>query len=219
MKLIEQAEISLEWVDADNLHEHPVPQHIRSTDKVHVTDILRYIAVQSGKLDDSDRSDEMPTCVLLGMGWEWACARLYPEMWWQAGEVEKDGIAGSPDGLSAKVGAIEGKSGVRVYDEPCVEEFKYTKKSMRKPGGKPDEMKDINTEWMWCQQVLSYMAMSEYSPRLARFHVLYSRGNYDFKGGGNRERYVRYLLRAEEREVESTWGMVLKHRDKVEVGK
>lgn len=219
MKLLEQVELKLDWLDASTLHEHPYPQHKRSTDKVHVTDILRYIAVESKKLDDSDRDDEMPVCVLLGMGWEMACARLYPEMWWQPGEFDKDRVIGSPDGLSV-AGETEGdfrlvELGLIRTGESIIDEFKYTKKSMRKPGGSPDEMKDLNSEWLWAQQVLSYMAMSEYNIRLVRFHVLWSRGNYDFKGGGNKERYVRYLLRAEDREVESTWRMIMNHKEAV----
>ncbi len=219
MKVLEQVEVKLDWLDANTLHEHPYPQHKRGTDKPHVTDILSYIAVESNKLSDVDREDEMPVAVLLGMGWEMVCVRLYSGIWWQPPEVERDGIVGSLDGLSC-AGAEDcgGGDPFRVEGESVVEEFKYTKKSMRKPGGKPDEPKDIRDEWMWIQQVLAYCAMSEYSPRLVRFHVCWARGNYDYAGGGNKERYVRYLLRVEERDVESTWRMIMNHKDKIAGG-
>jgi hypothetical protein len=225
MKLLEQVEVKLDWLDANNLHEHPVPKHKRSTNKIHVSEILRYIAVESKKLSDSDRDDEMPVCVLLGMGWEQACAKLYPNMFWQPGEVERDGIAGSPDGLSLNEQKIILKEPRRAIDctaadigDPIIEEFKYTKKSMRKPGGTPDEMKDICGEWLWMAQTLAYCKMHEDQPRLVRFHVLWSRGNYDYKSKGNVERYVRYLIRVENREVDANWNMILNHKDKVGKG-
>lgn len=220
MKLIEQVEVNLDWVDANNLHEHPYPVHKRSVGKPHLSEILRDLAVKAGKLTDGDRDDSMPTAVLLGMGWEMAAARLYPEIWWQPPEIERDGVVGSRDGISyldlEELGIPDPTGELSGF---CIEEFKYTKKSMRKPGGGPDDLKDINSEWLWTQQVLSYMAMDDTNPdpvRLVRFHVLWSRGNYDYKGGGNKERYLRYLLRASDSEVESTWRMIMNHKAQME---
>jgi hypothetical protein len=216
VKLIERAEVSLEWLDASNLYDHPYQKHKRSTDREHVSEIIRRIAIQSNLLTDSDRDDDMPTCVLLGMGWEMACAKLYPTMEWQPGEVERDGIAGSPDGesiLDDSVWAL-GSACIKLADagELMIDEFKYTKKSCRKPGGGPDDYKDLADDWLWATQVKAYCAMHELQPRLVRFHVLWARGNYDYKGGGVKERYIRYLYRLDDQEVERNWQMILKHR-------
>ena len=70
MKVLEQVELRLDWVDANNLYPHPYPQHQRGTDKVHVSQIIRYIAEKMGKLTPQDLEDEMPIAVLLGIGWE-----------------------------------------------------------------------------------------------------------------------------------------------------
>lgn len=204
MRVLEQTEITLSWLDADKLHPHPYPTHKRSAG-VHLTDILRYIAIQTNQLTDADRDDEMPLRVFLGMAWEQMAARLYPEMIWQPMELERDGIAGSMDGLSL----LEPSGEL----EQVVEEFKYTAKSMRVPGGKADQHKDIRTEVLWMWQVMGYLAMLPGEPTLARLHVCWSRGAYVYP---LRESYIRYLIRFERAEIENTWRMVLNHKERAQ---
>ena len=197
MKLLEQVEISLDWLDASTLHEHPYPQHKRSTDKVHVSTILRYLAVKMGKLDDSEKEDEMPLRVFLGMAWEQMVVRLYDGIWWQPGELVLNEIAGSPDGYS--------------YDDKgdlLIEEMKYTGKSLRTPGGKEDQLKDIISEWLWISQVKAYCFMHEEKPTKARFHICWSRGVYTYP---LRERYMRYVVQFTREELEQNWKMITNH--------
>jgi hypothetical protein len=212
MKLLEQTEIKLEWFDLNKLHPHPYPQHKRSKG-LHLTDILRKIAIRNNMLTEEDRTDEAPLRVFLGMCWEAGCVRLYPDMKWQPGEVSRDGVAGSPDGESTLTLASghDQAGGGDIYRELAVEEFKYTAKSIRKKGGKPDELKDIGGEWLWMMQVKGYLAMHPSRPTLARLHVCWARGNYQWP---MEERYVRYLIRFTQEEIEGCWAMVKKNRYK-----
>lgn len=221
MKLLEQVEINLNWADA-NLVAHPTPEYKRSTG-VHLMQVLRHVAVSTGQLVVGDEvDDDMPLRVLLGMGWEWAAARLYPDMWWQPGELCRDGVYGTPDGISdLNPKEVTEASGWALR---CVDEFKYTRKSLRTKGGKPDQWKDITREWLWMQQCMGYANMVNHvmgetgSCWHARLHVLWACGNYDWAdrvGGGARERYVRYLVQFSEGELESNWRMVMANKGAV----
>lgn len=200
MKILEQEEIKLDWVDLNKLVYHPFPDQHR-TKGIHVTDILRKIAIDTKQLTLRDLDDEFaPIRVFLGVCWEMGCVRLYKDIEWQPGEVVRDGIIGSPDGVSV------------IKGELCIEEFKYTNKSIRVPGGDKNSLRDIVKEWLWRNQILAYMALHPDQPRLARWHVCWAMGNYTFP---YEERYVRYLVRAEDREVEGCWAMLKKWKLKV----
>ena len=209
MKLLEQVEVSLDWSDA-NLTSHPTPEYNRSTG-THLMDVLRAIAIRTKQLNvGSSDDDDMPLRVLVGMGWEWAAVRLYKDVWWQPGELELDGVYGTPDGLrDMNPPEVTEATGWRLN---CVEEFKYTKKSLRTKGGGPEQWKNITREWLWMAQCMGYcslvsgMGLGECFH--ARLHVLWANGNYDWASGGAGEKYVRYLVRFEQRELEANWKMV-----------
>ena len=200
MKVVEQVEVTLDWRDAD-LVAHPWPSFARSVGKPHLTEIVRRVAIATKQLDVYD-DDGMPLRVMIGAAWEAMCVRLYPDVWWQPGEVERDGIVGTPDGL----GVWDGDE-----DERVVEEWKYTAKSMRMPGGKADRHRDITREWLWMQQVMGYCNMVG-DCRYARLHVCWARGNYEYP---LTERYVRYVVRFDERELAANWRMVMANREVV----
>jgi hypothetical protein len=206
MQLLEQTEIKLEWFDLNKLHEHPYPKHKRSKG-LHLSDILRKIAIKNNVLKDEDRADEVPLRVFIGMAWEQACVRLYPEIRWQPEELTRDGVAGSPDGFSYNI--LHGTA--LLGDEGIIEEFKFTAKSLRKKGSTPDDLKDIRDEWLWMQQVMGYCNMHPGRLTLARLHVCWECGNYVYP---LQERYIRYLIRFEPRELEGNWKMVVKNRYK-----
>lgn len=215
MILLEQAEVRFEWVDFNSLHQHPTPDLHRSPG-LHVSEIIRAVALQPSLalFTEEDRDDEAPLCVALGMGWEWIAARLYPEMNWQPGEVEREGIFGSPDGISL----ISGEFGKYILtDEPVIDEFKFTGKSQRVKGAKPmpngtllaKDLKDIRTEWMWMQQGMSYCNMHDLRPTVARFHICWSKGPYTYPMKGV---YMRYLVKFEPHELIGNWEMLTGHR-------
>lgn len=211
MDILEQTEIQLEWPDTNKLCVHPYPTHKRSGG-IHLSDILRKIAVSTGQLKDEDRDDEMPIRVFLGLAWEQMAARLYPNMIWQPSEVKRDGIAGSPDGYTYKGGLIEEPDGTRHQDgELIIDEFKYTGKSLRVKGGTPDQLKDIRGEWLWMHQGMGYCNMHEYRPDKVRYHVCWAMGNYTFP---IKERYIRYLIQFSPNELEGNWKMVVKNKFK-----
>jgi len=207
VKVVEQVEVGIDWTDANLLHEHPYPTHKRSAG-LHLTDILRQIAIQTGMLTDEEQADLMPLRMFLGMAWEQMCVRLYPEIWWQPGEVERDGVVGSPDGYSCTFQTDDDNEGV-------IEEWKYTAKSMRIKGGSAGSHKDVTTETLWMWQVMGYCAMHPCRPTLARMHVCWTNGDYTYP---LTPRYIRYLVRLEESEIENVWKMVVSNRHLVAGG-
>lgn len=202
MKVLEIREIKLEWRDIDRRINHPLPHQVRSTSLPHVTGILQSIAITTGQLSAEDRADEMPLRVAVGMGWEWFAAGLYPEMEWQPGELELDGVVGSPDGFNL----ISDVTGIHF---PIIEEFKYTAKSMRVKGGRPDQLKDIRREWMWMAQGMSYAHMHPAVINHVRFHINWSCGNYTYP---LQERYFSYLVEFSDEELRANWRMLKDHK-------
>ncbi len=172
-----------------------------------MSQIIKKIAVERGLLTDEDRSDEAPLRMLVGMGWEWACAANYPEIIWQPGELLVDGIALSPDGYNLTV-------------RPRVAEFKYTRKSARLKGGTADQARNILGDWIWISQCMGYCyAASEVykSEGLvfdqAELHVCWANGNYVWP---NTEVYMRYVVEFERRELVANWMLMKSYREKVE---
>jgi hypothetical protein len=202
MDILEQTEIKLEWADLQKLHYHPQPVYSRSKG-LHLSDILRKIAIETQQLTDEDREDEMPIRIFLGLAWEEMCVRLYPEINWQPGELKRDGVYGTPDG--------ESKIGIPGLDkkERCVEEWKFTHKSCRMKGGPPESNRDIRGDWMWMHQIMGYCNLNQFRSTLARLHVCYANGNYTYP---LTEKYIRYLIRFSDRELEGNWKMVMKYK-------
>ncbi len=205
MKLLDAVEIKLELLDFSKLQPHPWVSYESAPSCIGVTQILRSLAVQLGKLEARDQADDtMPLRALVGMGWECMASQLYPEMHWQPGVFELDGISGHPDGLS----------GVD-YGLPVVEEFKYTAKSLRVKYGKPDQYKDIGQEWLWIEQTKAYCnLLSHYLSQPVqhvRFHVLWAMGCYE--NHGLDERYFKYLIEFDQDELDRNWAMLRKHKE------
>jgi hypothetical protein len=209
MKVLDITEVKIQGVDLSNLKQHAWTPYEVPVGTIGVTTIIKYIARKLGKFDKEtalEYPDQMSLRVLVGMGWETMCAQLYPDMWWQPSVCVLDGICGHPDGFG------------NVYvPEPefCVDEFKYTAKSIRVPGGKEDQYKSITDEWMWNCQMMSYIRLApafEVMDRyFGRFHVNWAMGNYTRYTLD--ERYLRYLVEYERREIEQNWAMLVNHRD------
>lgn len=219
MKLLEQTAISLEWADINGRVRHPYPVNHPRSPGVHLSGVLRYIAIQSGILvgvdpttgkwtGDQTRTsagiqdvdDEiMPLRMAMGMAWEEWVVGLYPDMLWQPGEFHRDKVYGTPDGL------IVNQSG-----QVDVEEVKLTWKSEHTYGKGTDFLRN----WMWTRQVMGYMAMLQAEgyevSRLGRFHIGWANGDYRPPS----PKYIRYLVEFEQKEIDRTWEMVLKNRDK-----
>jgi hypothetical protein len=223
MTVLDITEVRLEWSDLNRLTYHPRPEMIRSgSEEQHVSHVLKSIAQQQKRWTKEDELDDMPLRILLGLAFEEAAARLYKHMIWQPGEIEFDGLIGSPDGISILNGIPTRSEQVALSQVAlvCVDEFKYSGKSQRIKGRKPqpdgnlrsEDLKDIRTEWLWMQQCQTYINLlrrrfpKEYKNlNLGRFHICWKYGAYVFP---MLEVYYRYLVQFTEEELAGNWAMM-----------
>ena len=197
-KLLEETEIRLEL--ADLVRMTPLHKPTRNgvvveparSEGVHLSDILRYIAVKSHMLKPGEPlENEYPLRMAVGLAWEWFCFALYPSVCHQPGEIEVDRVFMSPDGFADDIG-------------PQIEEAKAT--WLKTMNGDALLEKAL---WLW--QGMGYA--KALSARLVRWHVLYVNGDYNWHRGGE-PRYIRYLVEFSQAEIDSNWRMVLGSRDK-----
>lgn len=207
-EVLEQTEIGLEWMDLQKLTRHTRPVHVRSKG-CHLSGVIKVVAVKRGLITDEDQIDDMPTVVLLGVAWEDAAVQLYPRLIWQPGELELDGIKMSPDGedfvtytesLPMETGSVLLVERVTYVDIPTTEEFKLTYKSNR-------NRQDIRAEAMWMMQIMGYLKAAGRTH--ARLHVLWACDNYVMPF---RPKYIRYLIRFTQDELDQNWKMMLKYK-------
>lgn len=219
MKLLEQTEVVIEM--ADLARRTPIVQpstrtgHIhlpsRSSGK-HVSAILRNCAIQAKILKPGEKLEEdLPLWLALGFAWEEFAASLYPYMVWQPGEMSRGGVYGTPDGIS---GATPTKDDPPEFiaaattnllcggEQLSIEEFKFTRKKTRRGD-------DIFQEWMWMQQMRAYCGFYP-DCLLARLHVSYINGDYKPLS----PTYMRYVILFTQKEIDSTWAMIEKNKNK-----
>lgn len=97
------------------------------------------------------------------------------------GEIECEGVVGSPDGLS-----------VSPYG-PCIEEYKCTWSSSKK---QPHE------EWRYMMQVKAYCYMT--GVKTVLFRILYINGDYK----PPMPQYKTYLYEFDQEEIDTAWSML-----------
>src|ERR1019366_8084108 len=194
--LLSESIVTLEF--ADLLNRRPIARpskpHARSAG-LHQSGILAHIAQQNGQLKVGERLEEdMPTIFALGFAWEEYCVSLYPGIDWQPGELIKDEIGVSADGLPI------GEDGM-----PQVEEFKYTTQRIQTGIG------FLESQWMWQHQGRAYCHC--YGALVERWHVMYSRGG---KIDGVYEYwpvYKQFVVRFSRAETKATWSMLCNHKE------
>jgi len=173
--------------------EHPVCPRSKG---VHVQAVNRALGVAAGKLDSDDDSeferfspDCYPLLPALGVAWEELRASQYSEseLIWQPGELERDGIYGTPDGW--------------YLVEDANWECKLTTKKVQ----------PVTGCWMYMKQGLSYCAMgwelNTGPPRRVMFDVCWLLGDYSRP---YQPILTTTLVEYEERECESWWQIVRK---------
>lgn len=185
----------------------------RSTGNIHVSDVIRRIAIALGYLktgqDDADEFEsheeweaslprEAMLAMAAGLAWEEYLARVYEgQVEFHPGEVEKDGISGSPDGLCWAENEVPGS--LRLV----VAEFKYSEKSSNNepigPDGKPTPK-----WWMWLTQVMCYCHMLDTTR--ADFYVYHVRGDYRER----RKQFLKYEFEFTKAELEGNWKMIMR---------
>jgi hypothetical protein len=220
--ILEETDVSLERVDLNS--RSPIHKNVNQRGRVvestrakgmHLSGVLRYVAVESGLLKVAQEIDEeeLPLRMALGLAWEEFAVSLYPEIDWQPGEVTEDGIAMNCDGLSQNIKypsvnltgwqQHDPSERVQFHSSTQLEEFKLTWKKIRSG-------QEMLQEWYWMQQGRGYCW--GYDARLVRWHVCYLNG--DYRGSG--PIYRRYLIQFSNAEVDSTRRMIEKHKDAAE---
>jgi len=155
----------------------------RSLDRLHLSTI--YNDLENTLFPKSTTADmNNPLWAEVGFLWEDTLGRsLADHCSPRPGEVELDGIVGSPDGFDSDVGIVD--------------EYKCTWKSIR--NAHPENV------WKWMTQVKGYCKML--GVNVVRFHVLYLMG--DYRGSG--PLYRSYLFHFTDREVQENWDMLVNH--------
>lgn len=192
MRLIEEVEVNLEILDLSGrqvLHRPAAP--VPRASGIHLSGLLRYV-VHSSHMPgweryaaELDARTSLPLIWFLGIAWEEACVSLYPEIVWQPGPVDWEGISMTCDGFSM------------LDDRFVIEEFKYTSAKAR-------DWTEFRKDWLKMQQGIGYCG--GYDARMVRWHVLYNYRSWA-------PVYIRYLVEVEEPDVESTRRLIQANYD------
>ena len=159
------------------------------TGKPHLTTIIRYIGDKLGLLKYANAWD-LDLAGDLGFTWERVLELAYGDrLGTRIGEIELDGIVGSPDG----VGPDPDDKSVLALDE-----YKLTWVSSN---NNPSEV------WKWMVQCKSYCRMLGLDTAI--MHILYLMGNY--RGSGPIYRVAR--IRYSQQDLVKNWMMIVNHKE------
>jgi len=191
--LISKSPIVIEWQDILGRAKHVKPKtaNIRSSG-IHLSGVNKYVLTKLGYLSPDDLTDEMPLRMAVGMAWEDWAVGLWPDMIWQPGEWERDGVFGTPDGYSP--GAV-------LTDRPMVEEFKATWKSRYTYGTDENLLGEKGKLWMWQLMGNCYAMNCNH----ARLHILWVNGDYRPPCPA----YVTYLIEFSAVELKQYWRNII----------
>lgn len=172
----------------------------RSTDKLHLTEIIKYIqyTLGTGYKRGTWKADKWLT-MDVGFLWERTLEMAYADrMADRIGEIECDNIVGSPDGIGfdKDIYDIKGDLIWKGTNELILEEYKATWKSSKNP--------PMNN-FAYRTQILSYLKMLKLNTCV--MHIVYLMGNY--KGSGPQYRICR--IEFEQGEIDENWRMICDH--------
>lgn len=181
----------------------------------HLTDLLRRLGRKLNLVPNYENGNktlqwDMGLTSDVGFWWEEVFSHVFGQRSMKIariGEVERDGIVGSPDGIGMDweeeevKGAMEGRDGSGMVEPVVLYEYKATWKSCKNP---PD------ANWLWMAQVKSYLWML--GLRVAIMPIAYLVG--DWRGSGPVYREAR--LRFGEDELRKNWEMVVKFKEEEE---
>lgn len=149
---------------------------------LHLSDVIHDIATTSG-IDHYKRGNGTNLRMEMGFLWEDVLSlALKDRLPNRLGEIRKDGILMSPDGLNVEEWEL------------C--EYKCTWKSSRS---------DPLDNWRWCTQILGYH--SGLGTNVCNLKVLYINGDYRDSG----PQFFQYRLYATDPEIEENWQMIINH--------
>jgi hypothetical protein len=167
---------------------------------LHVSEVIRSIALKTGKLDkkyggdveelgEQERfppGDASTLRVMMGLAWEKWLGSAYPFIDFHAGELRRDGLIATPDGMSETVAL-----GVGYV---ALHEFKVTWKSSRR---------GIESAWMWLTQCKCYCKMM--GVRICLLHVYWVNGDYTYQG----PQFTVHHIVFDQWEIDACWEMVM----------
>lgn len=171
-------------------------------DVIHLTDVIKYIQYLMGTGYKSGGGTWQASQALtmdVGFLWERTLEMAYADrMAERIGEVARDGIIGSPDGVGFDKNIYNIKDDLiwTGTEELILEEYKATWKSSKNP---PTD------NWYYMTQIKSYLKMVKL--KVCVMHIVYLMGNY--KGSGPQYRICR--VEFEQAEIDDNWKMILDH--------
>jgi hypothetical protein len=198
--LLSQQQVSIEWSDLNKWRQIKQPKSARvRSNGIHLSGIIDATLIAADLASPREiEEEEMPLRMCIGMAWENWIVGMYPDMVWQPGEWKKDGVFGTPDGVSAtNHSLLPDEPGEKVY-----EEFKATYYSLNKWKSILDSKR-----YMWQLCANCYVLNTPF----ARLHVLWINGDYKPPS----PQYYTYLIQFTEKELEQFWANVVmknKHR-------
>lgn len=175
---------------------------------IHLSDVIRDMALSAGVLDKKYDTEEMDkVLVLLGIAWENEIVKQHPDILFHPGEFTKDGLPGTPDGICV----VDGDLSIAGYDPVSwrVHEFKYTRKSSR--GFLQHLESQSGKVWMYLVQIKCYCRLLDTTE--AWLHVLFANGDYSFDASPE---YRIYKLVFTPEEIASNWKMITSHHRRMQ---
>ena len=192
--MLRESEICLEFADLNRMMPKQRVSEAPRSSGVHLSGVIKYILTAAKQLEPDEYSEMMPLRMAVGMAWEAFIVQLWPDLVWQPGEICRDNIYGSPDGVTGD----------------CLEEVKATWMSRLDRGayGETPPPKRITDHKRWMLQVGGYLYMMGLTK--VRMHVLWVNG--DYRGSG--PQYFTYLIEFTQAELERIWNnMILPNVD------
>lgn len=182
---------------------------------VHVSEIIRCIAIEMGYLSteiieeltlltkkDMSKLDIISQLrIHMGFAWDAYYIPLIPGVTVHPGEIKRDDIFMTMDGLEQSViitgdGPIKRRKPVKK-----VHEVKLTYKSTKTVG-------DFTEQFMWLGQIKSYCKGA--GTTSATSHVLFVCGDYIFP---IRPQLIKYHLEFTQKEIDNNWSLMTDYRD------
>lgn len=159
---------------------------------IHVSEVIHDLCIRLGHYEERELDSAGLTRMQLGSSFEWAIANRwalqYPDRYLPMGEMEKDGIFGTPDLVD--------------IEDWAVEEIKLTWVSSRH---EPDSQKF----WRYWVQIKSYCMMV--GTNIGRLSVCHVNGDYKYNDGGGGPVYRKWERQFEDHELAENWRLITTH--------
>ena len=189
---MEVVEIDTSYPPADSGEER--------SEGLHLTDIVKSIEKDMGWDYKGKGFQDRELTMDLGFTWEQVLSTAHADrrQMIRPGEVEKDGITGSPDGIGPNPGLQDddGDWLVEPSKEIILFEHKLTWKSSKNV---------MTSNWYYLTQGKSYCAMT--GMKVVFWELVYLNGNYRGSGPLYRKCWVRF----DDDEIKRNWEMIVTH--------